>query len=657
MVFDRPKPNRSQPKSNNPAPATTPATNKTTKRVLAPVGGNGGGNRADSGGSGGGNNGEPSPWLLAQPSPDATASFVEYLRWMRSPDIEKAYKDPTKVQILQLAAEGANYQDRLKVLNQRTKAIAGDKNWFSAKSLWRMRVGGHKGPENILLPAFDALGIPYLPASTLRGVARTQAIRHFMAAEDLAWKAAEDRVSPYFGALDADAADRSGKVIFLDAYPNGDNSTCGLMVDMANNIWSWKNNQPEYNPNPNPFLSLHQAEFIIGIRPTAQCTPAVLQQVHQWLVEGLQQGAGSQINTGYGTLLTQGQSKPKGFLEVDFRVEGQLIHGQQRFDNVKEPYQRERNGEFKRDRNGDLKSSARGVAETRPVAFKSMLRYWFRTIALGVLPADRVKTWEAQIFGAIDPQTRGWLRVELLDGKVTDKEARYKDDPCGAQKGKLVLQFSPEAPLTAQPAIERLVKNLTWLMFHLGGIGQGARRPCYSRASRQYAPWWRGSDLIAASKGEFWQLPESIDDLQKLFQTRLKDFHQALVVLTSTQTVARSAGVVSIDTWVEALDTNAVMLICTGLDKYDKPYALSVLHDDGLKVQNRGKLDYDPNLCGSTTSKPVKPSPVWIANFGDFQVVSIFGVDDNPDNPRSKFLKNLQQTKNGSSYRQIHPID
>jgi CRISPR-associated protein Cmr6 len=67
----------------------------------------------------------------------------------------------------------------------------------------------------------------------------------------------------------------------------------------------------------------------------------------------------------------------------------------------------------------------------------------------------------------------------------------------------------------------------------------------------------------------------------------------------------------------------------------------------------RGELDYDPNLCGSTTSKPVKPSPVWIANFGDFQVVTIFGIDRSPNNPRGKFLNNLQQTSNGSSYRQI----
>ncbi len=630
------KPNRPQPSRPNPSPATQSIDKP--KRVLPPTGGNGG-NRANHSGGGGGNGEIPSPWLGETPQPHVTASFVEYLRWMRSPDSQ--HKDPTKVQILQLAAEKANYQARLKVLNQRTKSIAGDQNWFNAKSPWRMRVGGHKGPENILLPAFDALGMPYLPASTLRGVARTQAIRHFMAMENLDWKTAEQKVAVYFGSLDAEPHHRSAKVIFLDAYPNGNNANCGLMVDMANNIWNWQDDRPKYDANPNPFLSLYQSEFIIGFKPTDRCTPEVLQQVREWLIEGLRQGAGSQINTGYGTLLTQGQSSENGFLEVDFRVEGQLIHGQQRF----APW------------NSDRRRYDRGqpFAESRPVAFKSMLRYWFRTLALGVLPVDLVKTWEAQIFGSIKPQTRGWLRVQVLDGKVVSKEARYKQDPCGKQVGKLVLEFSPEAPLLSQPGIEQLVKNLTWLMFHLGGIGQGARRPCYSRASRQYAPWWRGSDLIANSQDLFWDLPESIEDLQKLFQSRLKDFYQALELLANTKILARSNGSIETLQLVEAVDNNAAILLCMGKDRYDKPYALAVLHDDDLKVQNRGKLDYDPDLCGSTNTKPVQPSPVWIANFGDFQVVTIFGIDNDPRNPRNKFLKTLQQSTNGSTYRQIHP--
>ncbi|MEH2329370.1 hypothetical protein [Nostoc sp.] len=48
---------------------------------------------------------QPSPWLNSEnpPQPHPEASFVEYLRWMRSLDPESRYKDLTKVQLLQIA--------------------------------------------------------------------------------------------------------------------------------------------------------------------------------------------------------------------------------------------------------------------------------------------------------------------------------------------------------------------------------------------------------------------------------------------------------------------------------------------------------------------------------------------------------------------------
>ena len=123
----------------------------------------------NSGNEGGANRSQPSPWLNpdSEPVPNATASFVEYLRWMREPDHQ--HKDATKVQILHLAQENANYRDRLKQLTQRIQLIAGRDNTFEVTCSWRMRVGGHRGPESILLPAFDALGMPFIPSSTLRG--------------------------------------------------------------------------------------------------------------------------------------------------------------------------------------------------------------------------------------------------------------------------------------------------------------------------------------------------------------------------------------------------------------------------------------------------------------------------------------------------------
>jgi CRISPR-associated protein Cmr6 len=130
---------------------------------------NGGGNRNQGGGGGnhhgnggGNNNSKLSPWLDPdhQPPTSHNASFIEYLRWMRPP--EDPQKDGTKVQILNQAQDNPDYRQRLKTLNDPTRAIA--KEHFTVKTTWRVRVGGHRGPESILLPVFDHLGVPYLPS-------------------------------------------------------------------------------------------------------------------------------------------------------------------------------------------------------------------------------------------------------------------------------------------------------------------------------------------------------------------------------------------------------------------------------------------------------------------------------------------------------------
>jgi len=161
------------------------------------------------------NNSEPSPWLNhpldPNPHPHRTASFVEYLRWMREPNRKPNEKgrDPTdsitKVQIMQIACgEEADYQARLIKLNDRTKLLAGEGNYFEVTCPWRIRVGGVKGPEEMLLPAFDNLGIPYIPSSTLRGVARSYATRYFKNEKNLSWEQADRYVEKWFGHLEGE---------------------------------------------------------------------------------------------------------------------------------------------------------------------------------------------------------------------------------------------------------------------------------------------------------------------------------------------------------------------------------------------------------------------------------------------------------------------
>ncbi|MDK2408490.1 type III-B CRISPR module RAMP protein Cmr6 [Aphanizomenon sp. PH219] len=630
MTFEKPKPrnsNQSNSQAINKPTRNNPPANDNR-------GGHGGGNRGN-GGNNNDRNGEnqppiPSPWLNPEnePKPHSEASFVEYLRWMRSPDTDNKYKDPTKVQILQMAEQGANYSKRLQELTRRTELIA--QNSFKVQCPWRIRVGGHRGPESILLPAFDALGIPYIPSSTLRGVARTQAIREIMAQQNTDWKNAEKQIAAWFGSVETNnKKDQAGKVVFLDAYPLGDQNI--LAVDMANNIWQWDNNSPKYSPNPNPFLSLEKPMFMIGLRLASNCQDKeILEQVKQWLIKGLQAGVGSQVNTGYGQLNPAGKLENNSeFFRVEFIIEGQLIHGQQKFKNINQPYRIANNG--------NIRTETINHPEVRPVAFKSMLRYWFRTFALGILEAGQVQEWENKIFGGINPSKQyGWLMVRVLEGRITQKEAQYKNDECGEQEGILTLNYSPGIPQDNQDNLQKLIKNLTWLMFHLGGIGQGARRPCYSRKNRPYAPWWRGSTLIPDSKDSFWELPETTQHFQKLFRQRIEAFYQALqgLGINLNYRQIRNCGIVRNNQWTEAIDANCRIIVCSGNENFGKPYALSVLHSEELKFNG----NYDGNLCGKV-GREVKPSPIWIADLGNYQVVTVFGANADP---RKKYLETLQ---------------
>ncbi|MGY2980826.1 RAMP superfamily CRISPR-associated protein [Thermostichus sp. OS-CIW-30] len=609
--------------------------------------------RGGSGGGGGGNHSQPSPWLGhpsdPNPNPDPTASFIEYLRWMRAP--ATPFKDGTKVDLVHQVEAKANYGARLQVLNARIKRIAGEENTFQVTCPWRIRVGGAKGPESMLLPAFDHLGIPYLPSSTLRGVARAQAIRELMQKHNLSWKEADKAVAPWLGHLEAEDKDSAGKEIFLDAYPvptktqkqgDPDNSRSGgLAVDIANNVWSWDGNSLKYSPNPNVFFSLKQATFLIGIRKGPGCTDEMLAQVKEWLIRGLEQGVGSQVNTGYGRLIQTGKtlSQYKGeFLRLPFELKGQLIHGRQVVN-------------WRPDKN---RYDNKSIAEVRPVAFKNMLRYWFRTFALGVLPVVQVQKWEGQLFGSITPeQKHGWIHVDLLNGKVSRPEPNQRREAAGQQEGILVLSFSSEcqnyASQAEQEAVKRLFTNLTWMMFHLGGVGQGARRPCYSRQDRDRPPWWRGSTLIPKSESPFWELPGSVVEFQKLFQKRLGSFFEALKTLTQqaiNPNSPQSFGRVDRDKWPEAVDANCKIVVCSGRKDFHKPYALATLH----RLGRRGEGQYDRFVCGGVQGGAV-PSPVWIADLDDYQVVTVFGATVNP---RKSYLEQLR--KNADDFGIIWPL-
>lgn len=559
---------------------------------------NGGGNRGGSGNRGGNPNvPEPSPWLdpdNAPPEIHAEASFIEYLRWMRPPDCPE--KDGTKLQLLQQAGYG-NLDPYLDRRTQQTQRLADPEACFSVTCTWRLRVGGIRGPEDILLPAFDARGVPYVPGSTLRGVARAEAIR----------QAGKDAAEKVFGALDIDVADRAGKVTFLDAYPKPGQD--GLSLDMANNIWRWTDSDLEYHPNPNPFFSLEKPTLTIGLRLSSHCTDrAVLLQVKEWLIAGLQAGLGSQLNSGYGEMLTPGErTEPVDeIIRVAFELQGQLIHGRQDFT------------EWWWDGKYKLRTSPH--AEVRPTAFKNMLRYWFRVFARGVLKLDTVQRLEGLLFGSIKP-TRSWgcLKFEILNGKSDE------DEDIPQQTGKLVISKTLKFHALSeksQQAITDLIQHLTWITFHIGGIGQGARRPLHSRNNR---PYKRGCQLTAidGQKTVKWTASKSVHEFTQQLEDKLRMFYETINYLSNDE-IDELLDIRDYRHWTEAADRQCSIVVCFKERRGNKPFSLAKLHE----IARANGQGYNYELCGGKIDREIRPSPVCIKNTDYYQCIITFSADN-----------------------------
>lgn len=598
-------------------------------------------------------------WLIKPPIKlSQKASMVEYLRWLRSPEIRGVNKDDAKLYLLQLIEEKLNnpiYSQQLKRLSKRTEKIVEAKNGISVRctSSWRIRVGGIKGPESMLLPAFDSLGMPYIPSSTLRGVARAEALRELKT---------EEKVNRYFGSLDAEkSADRIGKVTFLDAYlsPKEESESGELKIDIANSIWRWDGDKPDsklqYKPNPNLFLSLKKATFVIGILPRINNSKsqAICKKVKEWLIKGLEGGIGAQINSGYGRLFEPSKSNclaklafPSEFFRVKFALQGQLIHNVKNFKNLDQPYKQYKNGNYKKDKNGNFVPDTENREEVRAIAFKSMLLYWFRMLGLGVLKVKTLQEWEGKLFGAIQPErSYGWVQVQTID--LIDYKIKNK------QEGILSFSYSPQIPIEKKEIVKNLFKHLTWLMFRLGGVGQGARRPHYKRRSNFTV---RGSSLNKLysddNSDDFWKNSYDMEEFKTCFQQHFNDFYQTLKTLMYGESedknfILKSIGRVSENKWTEAMDKNCQIWVVSEQDGDDKPYALKILHQKYHSLENY-EYSKRKKLCGGIN--PAVPSPIWIANLEQYQVVTIFGCCEGV---RQEYLKQL---KSSGKCLQLFPL-
>jgi CRISPR-associated protein Cmr6 len=299
---------------------------------------------------------------------------------------------------------------------------------------WRLRVGGLPGFRDLLLPAMHPVyGVPYVPASSIKGVVRAWAKQQ----DD----AIKGQVNDVFGYIDGNSKDDRGsigKVQFLDAFPS---AKC-LDKDMANPQWHWSEQGVTYDPQPHVLLSLQNVTLIIGLKTTGRGTQTDVKLVEKWLREALKLGIGSRVSAGYGR--SRGRVNSPLSSEHSFELWSQGMYGAT-------PPTKD--------------NGYKGKVEFRPSAIRGVLRYWFRTMALGLYDVDTVRILEGKLFGTIQPTAvRGSLRIS-----IDAEEKSY--DPLHVS-GKIRLETSSEEDL-------KFAQALLSVAFSLSGFGRGSRRPLH----------------------------------------------------------------------------------------------------------------------------------------------------------------------------------
>lgn len=502
-------------------------------------------------------------------------------------------------------------------LSKRTKSLASPQGVFAVKFPWRIRVGGIRGFDDILMLVFHPVfGVPYIPAASLKGAARAWARQN-----------QDPEIDIVLGFLDGDKA-QAAHVEFLDAFPTG---PC-LDPDVCTPQWT---DDLKYQPNINVFPSLKNAEFQIGLRATKKEYEKDIPKVRQWLENALLNGIGSRISAGYGRgVIEKKQAKSLVYphrSDLKFEILTQGIHG----------------------------ADSTGNPEFRPTAIRGILRYWFRACALALYDKETASDLEAQLFGTISPRSReGNVVLSVtLDSDKNSNPSR-PPQPWSRSQGNTQSQhrsqqrtnnsfykYSGVLTLAAKSQEElRLVKSLLKLAVNIGGVGRGARRPLHRLNGRMRGCYWEIS-----TPG--YTLPFINEPWNRLFQEIKQSFRE----LRPTQNVQLSGYQSKNNERVQDVfikGSSYIFLVETPdlddpecVEEKDRGEGLKWFYGPqsppyfkGGNPRNQGNI----NVGGDMGT----PSFVWIRSIfpeesENYQVFTVFDVKGNSD--RENFVESLKQ--------------
>ncbi len=174
---------------------------------------------------------------------------------------------------------------------------------FNASLDWRMVIG--LGGESVLetdITLHHLYGIPYIPASALKGLTRAYVTGEIEGYKSDSIDNDNEEVKRIFG-----SQEHAGTVIFFDAMPTDGKVT--FVLDIMNPHYSeyYTGSKPptnDQNPIPVTFLTVTDTTFTFALAPRNAAKEQHLkdmEQVKAWLQEALQKyGVGGKTSAGYG---------------------------------------------------------------------------------------------------------------------------------------------------------------------------------------------------------------------------------------------------------------------------------------------------------------------------------------------------------------------
>jgi CRISPR-associated protein Cmr6 len=209
-----------------------------------------------------------------------------------------------------------NYQDILERQQIHAQALFLDKQNYETLTFspdWRLIVGlGGESVYETSMTLHHIYGIPYIPASTVKGVTRNYVINENFGNDEKNALKNNDFCS-IFGSDDNsyDGKTRQGNIIFFDAFPTKltNQSIQPDVINVHYPDYYGEEKPPTDTQNPNPifFLTVQDMtfQFVIGIKPYSLLIEdkksELLKKIENWLRSALiEHGIGAKTAVGYG---------------------------------------------------------------------------------------------------------------------------------------------------------------------------------------------------------------------------------------------------------------------------------------------------------------------------------------------------------------------